>query len=583
MSDTPSISSVRRLLQQLVEKAQSSYHQHAPSGKGLSRHSACHKGILTNHSGFGVMAWDQTRRGIFSRNNPPWIPATLPFALQRVKNAFQDMTVGPGDIFLMNDPYDQGVHPREVMLFSPLFAGSHPVLWIGASLLWPDFGGMTRGGYSTRQSETEQQGLRISPLLLMEKGKLNKPILDLISSNIRDPQYRRRDLRCAINSFQIAQKFISDHINPTEVADFQDLWQQLRQREDQYFQAILAQGDTDFTGEGDALLDSDGFIDQPIRLLSEAKLIQENKKFKLSLRFPEIPPITLGPRNMPKALTIAACADALAQLFPQLDQNICFDHLLGHIDIPENSFYDAPYPAPICAQDWSGYFALRSSVRTSLSAVLPAENPALVSQAESATAIGEIGFFGQNSDASPFALQGYLPGGQGACHMADGQSASFPDGFAPKALCPEQMERQAPITVTDFSLRVDSSGLGEYLGGSGVFLRFRLNEGAGYVTLRSDQGQWGPSGIDKGLDAAPTEVFIEDQDSEVRHRPWLASREDAMMLETGDSFSILTPGGGGYGPTAKRPAEKIAHDLAIGRITQQYLDDYREEDPEDDT
>ena len=70
--------------------------------------------------------------------------------------------IGPGDIFVTNDPFYGGVtHLNDVVLAMPVFAGGELIAWTANIAHWNDVGGMVPGSISNDATEIFQEGLRL--------------------------------------------------------------------------------------------------------------------------------------------------------------------------------------------------------------------------------------------------------------------------------------------------------------------------------------------------------------------------------------------------------------------------------------
>src|SRR5438270_4724590 len=120
--------------------------------------------------------------------------------------------IHPGDIFLHNDPYTGGTHLNDVAMIYPLFApgagGADRRAEDGAELFvfpvvrahWGDVGGMSPGSLSGGATEIFQEGVRIPPIRIIDRGRPNQAALDLIFSNMRGPRERQGDFDAMIGT-----------------------------------------------------------------------------------------------------------------------------------------------------------------------------------------------------------------------------------------------------------------------------------------------------------------------------------------------------------------------------------------------
>ena len=90
-----------------------------------------------------------------------------------------------GDIFLHNDPYTGGTHLNDVLMLYPVFHDGKLAMFTATRCHWGDVGGMTPGSLSGRVREIYQEGMRIVPTRICERGQMNQAFLDLLFANMR--------------------------------------------------------------------------------------------------------------------------------------------------------------------------------------------------------------------------------------------------------------------------------------------------------------------------------------------------------------------------------------------------------------
>src|SRR5262249_57242149 len=65
---------------------------------------------------------------------------------------------------------------------------------------WGDVGGMSPGSLSGRATEIFQEGVRIPPIRIVDRGRPNQAALDLIFANMRGPRERRGDFEAMMGT-----------------------------------------------------------------------------------------------------------------------------------------------------------------------------------------------------------------------------------------------------------------------------------------------------------------------------------------------------------------------------------------------
>ena len=121
------------------------------------------------------------------------------WSMKAVREKFGD-DIHPGDLFLHNDPYTGGTHLNDVALIHPLFADGQLFVFPVVRAHWGDVGGMSPGSLSGGATEIFQEGVRIPPIRVMERGRPNDAALELIFANMRGPRERRGDYHAMIGT-----------------------------------------------------------------------------------------------------------------------------------------------------------------------------------------------------------------------------------------------------------------------------------------------------------------------------------------------------------------------------------------------
>lgn len=95
--------------------------------------------------------------------------------------------IGPGDMFICNDPYLGATHLPDVATVAPVFFGERLVAWVGASGHWPDVGGPEPGSINMSARTVYEEGIRMPPTRIVEGGRVREDLVSLILNQVRDP------------------------------------------------------------------------------------------------------------------------------------------------------------------------------------------------------------------------------------------------------------------------------------------------------------------------------------------------------------------------------------------------------------
>ena len=80
------------------------------------------------------------------------------------------------------------------------------MLWTIVRAHQSDIGGATHGAYNPAATEIWQEGLRIPPILLYERGRLRPDILEMLAINVRHARDFRGDLAAMVGAAHLGER-----------------------------------------------------------------------------------------------------------------------------------------------------------------------------------------------------------------------------------------------------------------------------------------------------------------------------------------------------------------------------------------
>ena len=124
-----------------------------------------------------------------------------------VEAAITHVSMEPGDVVIVNDPFCGGTHLPDITLVQPVYmeGDNAPTFYVANRAHHSDVGGITPGSMPLSNS-IYQEGIRIPPLRLVRNGEVVKDVLDLILANVRTPVEREGDLTAQIASNRTGEK-----------------------------------------------------------------------------------------------------------------------------------------------------------------------------------------------------------------------------------------------------------------------------------------------------------------------------------------------------------------------------------------
>ncbi len=467
----------------------------------------------------------------------------------------QKRDVMDGDVFLVNDPYCGGTHLMDVKMVKPFFYRGRHWAWLANTGHWPDTGGAVPGGFSTRATEVQQEGLRLPPVKLFRAGQMDDDILQIVLANIRVPEERIGDIKAQVAALTVGERRLTALLDRYGADTVSACIVELRRRSEQMMRAHIAKI-PDGVYRGEAFVDSDGVEPDPLAI----RLTVKKDGTDLHFDFSESSPPCRGPLNSVIATTKAAVYLAIKHIFPDVPINAgCFEPL--KIADPHGTFLYARYPRPVsgCAAEVSSRIA--ESVFVALARAIPDD---LFAAPAGTSGNLTLGGFDPLKERH-YIMYVFSGGGYGGSVEDDGLTNGCSTIGISKTQPAEVLEQHYPILFEHYALRERSGGAGLTRGGFGVDYKVHLRRGEALLSFLMDHGRFGPPGLFGGRDGAPNDVVVERQGTAYRSPHW--SKDEDIRMSAGDSVHVRTPGGGGYGDPFRRDPELVRRDVARGYFT----------------
>lgn len=489
----------------------------------------------------------------------PIFVGVMAFAVKAViEKAAKQGGVHEGDVWIFNDPYDGGTHLSDFRLVKPVFRDGEVFCYLASVGHWHDVGGNVPGNYNPAATECFQEGMLIPPVKLYDRGEFRQDIVDILSSNSRLPLSLYGDLNGQINALQLGEKRMNALLDEYGDGKVAACMSELTARAAQMMRAQISNLPSG-TVSAEDFLDNDGINDEPLKIA--LNLIIDGDRMVMD--FSRSSPACAGPVNISRATTIAACYVALKHIFGDVPANA---GVLEPVDfrIEEDSLLSVKAPKPV-----GGYtetiLRLIDVVFQAVAQIAP--EPAM---ACAYGTINALSLAGHRGNGQRWVMFSFFGGGHGAHGAGDGLN----HGNAPisTATIPplEILEAAYPVRFTQWALRPDSGGAGEFRGGLGAIYEIELLEKQADVFLFGERGRFAPPGVVGGGAGALNTFNYQQADGE--HVPPMASKIVGVHIDRGQKLRLETPGGGGYGHAFERNPESVARDLRLGYITAEHTE-----------
>ena len=494
-------------------------------------------------------------------DNPIHIFA-VPYSTSEILKAFGD-DIHEGDIFLHNDPYTGGTHLNDILMLYPVFQEGRLAMFAASRCHWGDVGGMTPGSLSGRVREIYQEGIRIPPTRICDRGRMNKAFLDLIFSNMRIAHERRGDFNTMLGASRKAAEHLGRLFKRFGGAALLEAVDELIERSEQLMRARIALvPDGTYMAEG--YLDSDGHGPDP--LIGRLKLTVKGDS--ITADFSGSHPQTMGPTNVGPAMAFNAVASIVkSYLDPDTPVNHGSFNPLTIVN-PPGSFLNAVLPAP-CGGMAECRALMCGMMVSALGQALPDR---LVGDLKGGA--NHMYISGPRpDDGGLFLLYEYPAAGTGATRNTDGSHVvrAFPEGDFNTVQATEIVEAQCPIRVVQYGLREGSCGDGTFRGGCGMRRDLELLTDGAALSVLGDKNVIPPFGVAGGVSGAANRFTVVRNGQLIEPSP-IPGKVGAYPLKKGDIVRMESSGGGGYGDPLSRDPDRVLRDVTLGYISSDQAD-----------
>lgn len=468
--------------------------------------------------------------------------------------------INEGDIFVWNDPYackGSISHNNDWCVMMPIF---HEGVLVGFSSIFGhmvDVGGKVPGSMPADAYSIWEEGLRVPPVKIYEKGVLNEGVLKIMLNNTRTPDMNRADLMALIAGCRTAAKRVQEICDrfgrDTYLASCGLLLNRTREAMRVLINKYIPEEAVSFTD----YVDDDGVGNGPFKM----QLSIYRRGDKAVFDWTGTDDQAEGPINF-------HIHEGLCKLFFGVYMIMAFDpkimfnegfYDLFEVVLPEGSLLNPKFPAAL-----SNRLNTHTRFFDCQAGALGQQAPHLSMAAGYGTSPHFI-FTGQDKNGKYFQLMELLFGGVPGRPRGDGL-----DGHAWWPLFSatpiEYIENYYPVIVESYRPVKDAGGAGLHRGGAGIEKTYRVLE-AGSVSIHDDREVVPPWGINGGLHGGTSSKWLIRAGSDKRER--IKSKLDNLKVEPGDRIVFITAGSGGWGDPLDRAPEKVLADVRNDLVSRE--------------
>ena len=488
------------------------------------------------------------------------MPVHLGSMPMSVRAALDTVSLDPGDIVVLNDPYAGGTHLPDVTMVAAVFgegargrrgegetakarygsprrrvsASPRPLFYVANRAHHADIGGATPGSMG-RAEEIYQEGLRIPPVKLMIRGRVNDDVMRLISANVRVPEEREGDLTAQLGAIATGGERLLEIVERYGFKEADLYATHLINYTGEMMRRVIRDL-PDGVYEAEDFLDDDGYSDERVRIAVRIEIRGDRADVDFSGSAPQV----RGPINAVEAITVSAVYYVFRCLIPMNVPASWGIMQPINVTAPQGTVVNARPPAAVAGGNVETSQRIVDTVLLALSKS-GAEVPAASQGTMNNLTIGGT----DSRTGKQFAYYETVAGGMGArpgLAGIDGIHTHMTNSLNTPA---EALEYAYPLRVHRYAIRHGSGGGGQFRGGDGIVREVELLSDA-QVTILSDRRKTRPYGLNGGEPGTAGRAVLITQDGERQ-----LNGKDSTHASAGDRIRIESPGGGGYGSKTK--------------------------------
>ncbi len=455
--------------------------------------------------------------------NAPHVPVHLGSMSEAIRTVIKlnKNNIFPGDVFVLNAPFNGGTHLPDVTVITPVFDkdGKQITFFVASRGHHADIGGKTPGSGPPDSKHIDEEGVLIDNFKMFDKGVFRESEIRKVLSSGRYPcrniEHNMADLAAQVAANNTGIVEINAMIEQFGIETVHSYMNHVQDNAEECIRNAIVNLKE---GKYEYELDNGEFI--------RVRITINKIKREATIDFSGTAPKNPFNYNAP----MAVCHAVILYVFRTLvGNNIplnegCFKPL--NIIIPNNSMINAKYPSAVIAGNTE------------------------VSQLTCNALFGALGVIaGSQATMNNFIwgndkIQNYetICGGTGAGPNFHGTSAVQTHMTNTRSTDPEILEARFPVRLEEYSIRKNSGGKGMFNGGDGVTRKLRFLEPMTVTTLCSHR-KVQPFGLNGGEPGQCGKEWLEKKDGKFIR----LEGNDSCEVKVNDLFVMETPGGGGYG------------------------------------
>ena len=514
--------------------------------------------IIYETTDFAVGATDARGNLLAQGNGVTAFLATLDTAVQDLLNHYPEPgDIAEGDAFITNSPYcGGGTHLSDVVIIVPVYHEGRLIAFTVNKAHWTEVGGAQPGSVSTESTEIYQEGLHFRFLKLYSGGELNKALVQIIRDNVRLPESTIGDMHSGVAAARVGAARIRELAAKYGVESVLEAMEDLLDYGERMTIEEIRKLPAGSFKAAD-IVEGDGLGNGPFEIQCTVTI----GNGRITADFTGTSAQAQGPINCAYTglITGARCLFKAVTNTEIPANGGCFRPL--EVICPEGTVISATSPAPVSLY----YESLIAAIDVMWKALAPALSDRL--SAGHQRTVGANFISGKHPDTGELFVMGQpLVGGWGASDGVDGDSGQFCCGNGETYNVPvELFESRYGLQVEQYAFHDEAGGEGQYRGGKGVVLDYRVVSPEVFLTYAASRTEARPWPIEEGLEGSTNYAKVLRKSGEEERY----SMCTMVRAEQGDCIRLVSATGGGYGDPGQRKRADIEQDIKNGYLTRE--------------
>ncbi len=511
-----------------------------------------HSTVVRDGMDFSSALCDARGETVAQAVSVPFHLGSIPTAMESLLGHYGDRA-RPGDVFIMNDPFDGGMHLQDIFIVKPVHLEGTLIGWAVTTAHHGDVGGRLPGSSACDNTEIYQEGLRMPWMRFYSEGEPDEAVHKLIEANMRIPRVTFGDLGAQVAACSVAERALQALATRHGSEQLASLMLELIDYTERLMrQEILTWPDgtaifTDYLG-------SDGVEARDVPIVARVTIAGDEVIADLT----ESSPMVQGSLNSTRSFVMACVYQAIRCALTLEIPNTAGAFKPVTVLTKPGTVAEVVMPGASSMRGVTG-FRILDALNGALAQLIPGRIPAAGEGGNTLAIFGAD----RSGGGDRFVFYELVVGTWGGTPVRDGNDGLTNPASLAANIPIEVAESEFPIVVERYGLVPDTGGAGEHRGGLAIERIWRCLTPRTSLIVRSDRADRPPYGLAGGAEGGKSSNILIHPDGSEEVLPAMFS----TTIEAGDVYAHRMAGGGGWGDPLARDPAAVADDVANEKVS----------------